>query len=109
MTSEKFRLRLDILRHPKIVSVKECDQIPLGCTDPRIARSGKPTVLLLEIQDTVTEGLQRLLELLRIRRAVIDNDHLKGRLRLRKDGLEGLGNIRSHIVCRNDHAHALSA
>jgi hypothetical protein len=42
MTTQKFRLRFDVLRHPKIVSIKECDKIPLAARTPVLRAPERP-------------------------------------------------------------------
>src|ERR1041385_3751790 len=73
---DELHLILEIIRQPKIVAVEKGNKLTARSLQPGITRNTRAAVFLLQINDAIEIRLERVFKIYRVRRSVVDDDHL---------------------------------
>ena len=95
---------IELLGQEEIVRIEKREQGPASVPDTGVAGGGKPSIVLIEVTHArIAERRRHAARV--VRRTVVNHQNLVVGIRLREDTANGLAEVMTLVVCRNDDAN----
>src|SRR6185369_17921516 len=103
MTPEMPNLKPQLLRRPQIVLIEEREELTAGDFDRMVTR-GCDTLICLTYVTHLRKALRDKATI--VDRAIVNNDHFKTTISLRKDTLQRLTDVTCTVIDRDNYTRS---